>query len=58
MAIYLFVTGVLALLTWQTVTRLSAEGHSGVAVVVAGVVVYAVILFWLHPILFGANPLA
>ena len=26
--------------------------------VVAGVVVYAVILFWLHPILFGANPLA
>ncbi len=48
MGIYLFVTGVLALLTWQTVTRLSAEGHSGVAVVVAGVVALIVAAFWVN----------
>ncbi|MBK7822581.1 MAG: sensor histidine kinase [Tessaracoccus sp.] len=45
-AIYLFVTGVLVLLTWQTVRRLSAEGHASVSAAVTVVVGLLVAAFW------------
>lgn len=39
--------------------KVVSKGYRGdIIAVVAGVVVYAVTLIWLHPILFGANPLA
>ena len=53
MVIYLFVTGVLALLAWQTVLRLLAEEHSAAAVIVVAAVAGLVAAFWWNGILGG-----
>ena len=46
--IYLFVTGVLALLTWQAVARLLAAGHRGLAAIVVAAIACVVAAFWIN----------
>ena len=51
--IYVFVTAVLVLLSWQAVARLLAEGHPGVAAAVVVAVVCLVVAFWANGLLGG-----